>query len=88
MRAERKNNAILALASVAALTLFVGCQIPGGSFGSEPLQTRFAALTRNAVEAETEPRRPERYVPPVRVTQDEPVVIAGKADEARASVGL
>ena len=88
MRAERKNRVILALASVAAFTLFAGCQIPGGSFGSEPLQTRFAALTRNAVEAETEPRLQKRDIPPVRVTQDEPVVIAGKAAEARASVGL
>lgn len=88
MRAEQKNRAVFALAAVAALTLFVGCRIPGGSFGDEPLQTRFAALTRNAAEAGTEPRPQERAVPPMRVTQDEPVVIAGKADEGRASVGL
>ena len=88
MRAERKNRAILAAAAVAAFTSFVGCQIPGGSFGDEALQTRFAALTRNAVEAEDEPRPDERYVPPARVTEVERVVIAGKAVEGRSSVGL
>ena len=37
---------------IAALVLLVGCQIPGGSFGQEPLQTRFAALTKVAIQAE------------------------------------
>ena len=64
--------------AAAAATLLAGCQVPGGSFASEPMQLRFAAMTRSALAAD-EARPCDPYAAPVRLTAAEPIVIAGKA---------
>jgi len=78
MRPGSKSRALRVLAAFTTLVLLVGCQIPGGTFGQEPLQTRFAALTKVAIEAEPKPARPDRYTPTPRMAS-EPVVLAGHA---------
>lgn len=52
MRAGRKSGVLHVLAAAVTLSLLAGCQIPGASFGTDPLQTRFAEMTRRSVEAE------------------------------------
>lgn len=52
MQADRKGQALRVFAAVAALTFLAGCRIPGASFGNEPLQLRFAAVTRSAIQAD------------------------------------
>jgi hypothetical protein len=64
------------LAAAAALTTLIGCRIPGASFGTEPLQLRFAEATRQAVIAE-EARSPTvPFRMPLRTTEAEPIVLA------------
>jgi hypothetical protein len=52
MRAGRKSGVLRVLAAAVTLSMLAGCQIPGASFGTDPLQTRFAEMTRRSVEAE------------------------------------
>jgi hypothetical protein len=73
MRAGRKGTTARVLAAFAAATLLAGCVVPGASFGTEPLQTRFAEATRLSLIAQ------ERPTPPARATDRsafEPVVLA------------
>lgn len=85
MRIGSNSRSLRVLAAFAALVLLVGCQIPGGSFGQEPLQTRFAALTKVAIQAEPQPVRPNRYTPTPQMAA-EPVVLAGHAPTAAAPI--
>jgi hypothetical protein len=78
MRPGSNSRILHVLAAFAVLSLIVGCQIPGGSFGQEPLQTRFAALTKVAIQTEPEPARPDHYTPAPRMAA-EPVVLAKHA---------
>jgi DMSO/TMAO reductase YedYZ molybdopterin-dependent catalytic subunit len=82
MRADQKRRTLRLLAAIAALTLLAGCRIPGATLGTEPLQLRFAAMTRTAIEAQNDAAPSDRYEPPARVTSAEPVVLA--ANEAAA----
>ncbi len=76
MRADRISRTLRVLAAFSVLSLLVGCQIPRGSFGHEPLQTRFAAMAKSAGEGEPKPTPADRYAPPARTASVEPVVLA------------
>ena len=85
MRRGTNSRILRVLAAFAVPTLMVGCQIPGGSFGQEPLQTRFAALTKVAIQAEPKPARPDHYTPTPRIAA-EPIVLAGHAQSVAGPV--
>ncbi len=61
-RVRNVKNLVL---TIAASGLLVGCQVPGGSFGREPMQLRFAEMTCSALAVEDAgPTSP--YAAPVR----------------------
>ena len=73
MRAGRNGTTARVLAAFATATLLAGCVVPGASFGTEPLQTRFAEATRLSLLAQ------ERSTSPARSTERssfEPVTLA------------
>ncbi|MGC1272110.1 MAG: hypothetical protein WBC44_00275 [Planctomycetaceae bacterium] len=86
MRAGRIQRAILVTSAALGLALLAGCRVPGASFGTEPLQLRFAAATRQAIDAKAAERAPQLRpaVPsnePKRESLAEPAVLV--ANEAR-----
>lgn len=85
MHADRTSRTFRVLASVFASALLVGCQIPGGSFGHEPLQMRLAELTRVAVEADAA-RAAAPEAAPERSVPERPVILAHR--DAVRPVGL
>lgn len=81
MRAGRRDRAIRVLAAAAALMILVGCRIPGASFGTEPLQLRFAEATRQAIIAEEARPQAAPYRTPLRTAEAEPIVLAVRESE-------
>ena len=75
MRAGRKGSAFCVLAALAALTLLPGCVIPGASFGTEPLQLRFADATRTSLHADHQAPAAIPAEQPIRSSESGPVVI-------------
>jgi len=78
MRSSLHNHVIRLLAIAAVASLMVGCQIPGSSFATEPLQLRFAAATQNSFMAAERAARTESSpaLRPVQSAQKEPIVLA------------
>jgi hypothetical protein len=76
MRFSLHNHVIRLLAVAAVASLMVGCQIPGSSFATEPLQLRFAEATQRSLlaseKAERSATRPEAQ--PMRSAEKETIV--------------
>ena len=79
MKTNMHINAIRLVAIAAVASLMVGCQIPGSSFASEPLQLRFAEATQHSLlaaeKAERSAMPPDAQ--PMRSAQQETIVLAG-----------
>jgi hypothetical protein len=76
MRTGTTKRMIRLLAAASMLFLMVGCQIPGSSFASDPLQLRFAEATKQSLAA-AEKHETRRLAHPQRSAQAEPIVLAG-----------
>lgn len=88
MRAGRNQRAFRVTAAAFALGLLVGCRVPGASFGTEPLQLRFSAATRQAIDAEAIIEERHRSTTPqsepMRQSLSEPIVLAAYEQDEEA----
>ncbi len=77
MRTTLQNHVIRLFAIAAVASLSVGCQIPGSSFATEPLQLRFAEATQYSLlaaeKAERSTMRPDAR--PLRSAQTETIML-------------
>lgn len=78
MKTNLHNHVIRLLAIAAAASLMVGCQIPGSSFASEPLQLRFAEATQQSLVAVDEAERSKLSpdAQPTKSAEQETIVLA------------
>jgi len=72
------HNHVIRLFAIAVVASFmVGCQIPGSSFATEPLQLRFAEATQRSLmaaeQAERSATRPDAQ--PLRSAQHETIML-------------
>ena len=65
----------LGLVTSFSVASMLGCQVPGGSFGSEPLQIRFAEAVKVSVKAIDHSRYEDHG--PQRTTSESPMILAG-----------
>lgn len=81
MRTSLHNHVIRLLTFAAVASLMVGCQIPGSSFATEPLQLRFAEATQSSMMAAEKAERSamRRKSQPMRSAEKETIVLAGHA---------